>query len=130
MSLIKFNPHKLSLYLRTALLPTVTIKYTRNYCGVQLGNPSIEALNGKEVGLENGILKANQHLRLNFGSIGPTKYDVFIAVNPELTKTCSISNPTILPIGTVLDEFGITLTTIKQTDISQLDWMITLYLLD
>ncbi len=130
MSFLKFNPHKLALYLCASFQPNVTTQYTRNYRGLQLGNPTIEALNGKEVGLENGILKANQHLRLSFGSLGPLRNDVIVGINPELTKTCSISHPVILSAGSVIPDFGITLTTIKQTDISQLDWVIVLYLVD
>jgi len=129
-SLIKMGANRQSLYLRGEWHPGVVVGMTANYLGVVLSNPVVEALNGKEPSMEDGILKANQNVRLSFGTIHPAKYEVLLAINPELCRTCNVSNPGILRSGDEPVDFGFTMTTLRNTDLSKLSWIVTLYLID
>ena len=109
------------------LAPGVEVKPGGDQKSIVLRNPEIVQLSGKE---EEPSLKLGQGriYELKFGSISPAKDVVLIAVNPVIGRSAIVTNPGILgPKAT--HELSIPVYTVKTTDLSDLDWIVRIYML-
>lgn len=115
--------------LRLKLEDSVTVKTAVNNKSVFLSNPKIIQHSGKSVdGEEVTKLGQGRIYELSFGTICPDKDIVLVSVNPALSLSCVVSNPGVINAKS-LQNLSIPIYTVKQTDISELDWIVALYVL-
>lgn len=115
--------------LRLKLEDSVTVKTAVNNKSVFLSNPKIIQHSGKSVdGEEVTKLGQGRIYELHFGTICPDKDLVLVSVNPALSLSCVVSNPGVINAKS-LQNLSIPIYTVKQTDISELDWIVALYVL-
>lgn len=96
--------------------------------GVGLGGGHIESLTGSDKEVQQGVLMPNTTVKLSFGEMAPSRYEVLVTINPELTKVAMVSAPSILPPGK--HEISITLKPFKKLELNSLPWIVAVYLID
>lgn len=121
----KFVHNSLNLRLLSGVKQIVALDKK----SIRLGNPEIVQLTGKE-DPDTAPTKLGQGriYELNFGAINSQRDAVIVSVNPALAKTAVVTQPTV--IGTKESQaLTISLYTIKQMDLGELDWIISLHVL-
>jgi len=106
----------------------VTQKLTIDKKALGLGKPHIIQHSGKEDAEPSDKLGQGRIYELNFGSLNSQRDAVLVSVNPALSKTCVVAQSNVLA-AKESQELSISVYTIKQTDISELDWIVRLYVL-
>jgi hypothetical protein len=112
-------------------LDSVDYKTTPNGYGLQLMGGTIIYLSGKNEGevCMDGKLAANQNVEIRLGTIKPKKREVFLTYNPVLRDTCQVSCPMIFAPHEE-QYLTVTLSSFKATDLTELEWVVRLYIAD
>lgn len=129
-----------SKYFNLQPEPNVIAKVTSNKVGLQLANPTVIALNGKEEGEalranEDGsvTIPANKFVKLRFGMFRPSIREVFVGVSCLTLKETAVVGATEIyearregePV-----ELCVTLLTVKATTIPAGEPIVTLHVVD
>lgn len=126
-TLKKDNPLFKSLDIK--LEPGVELRTAVNNKSVFFSNPKVIQHSGKASEGEDSLkLGQGRIYELSFGTICPNKDIVLVSVNPALSLSCVVSNPCVINARS-LQNFSIPVYTIKQIDLSELDWIVCIYVL-
>lgn len=128
---IKINGSTPRLECDLKFLDSVDWKFSRNRYSIEVMGGTIIYLSGKNEGevCFDGKIAANQNVEIRVGTIKPVKREVLLTYNPELLKTCQVS---AVPLFAPGEEQYVTLTvsSFKATDLSDMDWMVRLYVFE
>ena len=104
-------------------------RVTESGWGLDLGAPlSVATMAGDDV--ENGEIKPNQKVVLNFGTLSDTKYQTHVRVNADLGNYATIiSYPNFLEPGEMTD-IQVILRADKALDLKTFDWLVRIYAVD
>lgn len=106
----------------------VEVKGSPDNKALRLSKPQIIQHSGKDDVEPTAKLGQGRIYELNFGTIHSQKDQVLVAVNPVLGRTCVVTQPGI--VGAKQEQpLSIFVYTVKQVDISELDWILSLSVL-
>lgn len=122
---------RLLTYVKFKALEGVQKTHTTSQLGVQLSRPQIRIIGGEKDGqfIEDGIIKPNQKVALQFGEVRPVKYNVQVSYNPALLESGLASAPFMLEPG---DDGMLTLyyRADRSINVYELPWIIRLYIVE
>jgi len=79
--------------------------------------------------IKDGVLKAGQRAQLSAGELSATKYHLMLIPNPELARSAYIGGPLMLePYTSERLEFMLKVE--RQIDVSKLDYLFRVYIMD
>lgn len=131
-SLVKlsFASRQINL-IRAQLHAGVGQRSTQSNLGLEYVGGKIIQVGGKEAGeeLENGLIKANQKVLVDLGTVRPAKYHSIIVVHPEIIRAGVVG---VAGIAEPDEEalLGFTFRADHQIDLRALPYLLRLYLLD
>lgn len=130
-SLVKLNlSSRQTNYLKLDCPPWVGIRNTKTALGLELSGGKAIYLGGEKAGEDAGdVIKANQRVEIQLGVLKPAKYHVLIEANPALHRVGVVTHPRMVEPGDKL-ELSLFIRAEKQVDLTELDWLIRLYMLD
>ena len=105
---------------------------TKDMFGLRIKPVTIEKLGGKEDGklIEDGKIDTRQVVLITPAvSMKPTRYQILVGFNPELLKYGQISVPSVLNYYEV-QNLTMQFTALRRTDLSNLDYIFELYMID
>jgi len=74
----------------------VSSQMAGNKRAMQLSNPIIHTLTGKELVAEDDCVPANKVVQLYYGEVGVKRSEIILTFNPALLQTCLVSCPQVL----------------------------------
>lgn len=119
-------------YLRLSTLDGITRHPTKSRMGLELGGtPVILTVGGENDGrpLVDGVLKANQTVRISLGTVDPQKFHAMVEPNPMLSESCIVGGPRLIEPGDA-EEITLTLRSFRQLDLSLVRYWVRIYLVD
>lgn len=106
----------------------VEVKAGPDHKALRLSKPQIIQHSGKDDVEPTSKLGQGRIYELNFGTIHPAKDIVIASVNPLLGKTCVVTQPGL--IGAKQEQsLSLFVYTVKQVDVSELEWILSLSVL-
>lgn len=119
-------------YLGLDLAPGVSGKNVARNLGYRLSGINATYLTGQKAGepIEGTLVKANQIVQLNFGTIAPTRYEALITYNPILTSVANVVTAPIISHGDGPQPLIMTLIAFRQFDLAEVPWLMTVHLVD
>jgi hypothetical protein len=106
----------------------VEVKGSPDNKALRLSKPQIIQHSGKDDVEPTPKLGQGRIYELSFGTIHSQKDQVLVSVNPVLGRTCVVTQPGI--VGAKQEQpLSIFVYTVKQVDISELDWILSLSVL-
>jgi hypothetical protein len=117
-------------YLGFDPAPGITGKNVARNLGYRLSGVNATHLTGQKAGeaLEGTVVKANQVIQLNFGTVSPTRYECIVTFNPQLQSSCMVCTAPIISHVDGPQPLIVTLQSFRQFDLAEIDWMVTLHL--
>lgn len=107
----------------------VTIRGTATMMGVQISGGNMIAATGDDAGEFVDAIKAGKRGIINLGTINPSKYQVLVECNPALHAIASVGHARIIEPGDNIP-LELHISANKTVDVSALDWVVRLYMLD
>ena len=119
-------------YLGFDPAPGITGKNVARNLGYRLSGVNATHLTGQKAGeaLEGTVVKANQVIQLNFGTVSPSRYECLVTFNPQLQSSCMVCTAPIISHGDGPQPLVVTLHSFRQFDLAEIEWMVTLHLVD
>jgi hypothetical protein len=119
-------------YLGLDLAPGITGKNVARNLGYRLSGVNATYLTGQKAGepIEGTLVKANQIIQLNFGTVSPARYEALVTYNPVLTNYANVVTAPIISHGDGAQPLIVTLIAFKQFDLAEVPWFVTLHLVD
>lgn len=119
-------------YLGLDLAPGITGKNVARNLGYRLSGINATYLTGQKAGepIEGTLVKANQIVQLNFGTVSPARYEALVTYNPVLTNYTNVVTAPIISHGDGAQPLIVTLIAFKQFDLAEIPWFVTLHLVD
>jgi hypothetical protein len=119
-------------YLGLDLAPGITGKNVARNLGYRLSGVNATYLTGQKAGepIEGTLVKANQIIQLNFGTVSPARYEALVTYNPVLTNYANVVTAPIISHGDGAQPLVMTLIAFKQFDLADVPWFVTLHLVD
>lgn len=112
------------------LYPSVRIATAPENKGIRLGRPAAIQHSGKLEERDAPITKLMQGriYSLDFGTMQSNIYDVIISVNPKIGLSGVLTNPGLLPAKSK-HHLSFPIYTIRQIDLQELDWIVSISVL-
>lgn len=119
-------------YLGFDPAPGITGKNVARNLGYRLSGVNATHLTGQKAGeaLEGTVVKANQVIQLNFGTVSPSRYECLVTFNPQLQASCVVCTAPIISHGDGPQPLIVTLQSFRQFDLAEIGWFVTLHLVD
>lgn len=119
-------------YLGLDPAPGITGKNVARNLGYRLSGINATYLTGQKAGeaIEGTVVKANQIVQLNFGTVSPSRYEALITYNPTLASYANVVTAPIMSHGDGPQPLVVTLIAFRQFDLAEVPWFVTLHLLD
>ena len=89
----------------------------------------VSIVRGKEAGPIGLSLPAQRDIRIDLGDIQPIKFNVVTSLNPELFKSGFAQAATVFEPDVNMN-LSIWIRTSESVDLSELDWLVKLHLID
>lgn len=119
-------------YLGLDLAPGITGKNVSRNLGYRLSGINATYLTGQKAGeaIEGTVVKANQIVQLNFGTIAPSRYEALVTFNPNLSSYANVVTAPIVSHGDGVQPLIVTLIAFRQFDLAEIPWFVTIHLVD
>lgn len=119
-------------YTRIVPADGVTTTAGKGYMSILLHVEGGTQIGGKSAGQWIDFrdeLKTGQALRIDFGTVEPTKYPLFFSVNPALARHGLVSSATTIDPGEKV-ELSFTYHALEPVDLSKFGWLGRLHAID
>ena len=110
----------------------ITGKNVARNLGYRLSGINATYLTGQKAGepIEGTVVKANQVIQLNFGTVAPSRYEALVTYNPSLVNYANVVTAPIISHGEGPQPLVLTLIAFRQFDLAEIPWFVTIHLVD
>lgn len=119
-------------YIGLDAAPGITGKNVARNLGYRLSGINATYLTGQKAGeaIEGTVVKANQIIQLNFGTVAPSRYEALVTYNPVLSNYANVVTAPIISHGDGPQPLIMTVIAFRQFDLAEIPWFVTLHLVD